>query len=121
MDKVTKRRVCELISGIIATDQELHPDELRFMLKTFAAFDVATGKDDEAICPTTTSFEAAKLMATLPPEVRDETLALLIESAVADGKVVPSERDYLLAVARAAGISKDDVDDRIAAALLASG
>jgi len=117
MDAVTRRRVCELIAGIIATDGELHPDELVFMIKAFAAFDIATGEDDEAVCPTTTSMEAAKLMGELPQEARAEALSLLVDSAVADGKVVPAERDYLLAVGRAAGISPDDIDDKIADAL----
>jgi uncharacterized tellurite resistance protein B-like protein len=118
MDAVTRRRVCELIAGIIATDGELHPDELLFMVQTFAAFEVATGEDDEAVCPTTTSMEAAKLMGELPEDARAEALSLLMDSAVADGKVVPAEREYLLAVGRAAGVSRDDIDDKIAEALM---
>ncbi len=119
MDDVTRRRVCELISGIVATDMELHPAELAFMLRTFQAFGVATGEDDEAICPTVTGFEAAKLMGELPADVRQEAIELLLKGAVVDGKVTPQERDWLLAVGRAAGLSRDDIDDRIAEALLA--
>lgn len=99
--------------GIIATDRELHPNELTFMLKTFKAFGVATGKDDEAITPTTRSFEAAKAMSELPEAVREETLELLLDSAVVDGKVVQAERVYLRAVGKAAGLSEAEVDDRI--------
>lgn len=112
--------MCELIAGIIATDKELHPAELDFMLRTFTTFGVANSGDDEAICPTVTGFEAAKLMSDLPPEVRGETIALLMQSAVVDGKVTPQEREWLLAVGRAAGLSRDEVDDQIAEALLSA-
>lgn len=117
MDELTRRRVCELIAGLIATDENLHPEELRFMLKTFKAFGVASGEEDEAICPTVGAQEAAKAMTALPPEVREETIGLLIESAVADGVIADEERAYLSAVARAAGIAHDDVQGRLDEAL----
>jgi len=119
MDDTTKRQVCELVAGIIATDKQLHPSELKFLLRTFEAFGIGTGKDDEAICPTIAPFEAAKAMGKLPPEVREEAMALLINTAVVDGKVVPEERTYLEAVAKAAQIDFDEVETRLAEALLA--
>jgi uncharacterized tellurite resistance protein B-like protein len=118
MDLTIRRRVCELVAGIIATDSELHPAELKFMLKTFEAFGIASGKDDEAVCPTVSSAEAAKAIRDLPEDVRRETVSLLIDSAVSDGKVTPAERDYLLAVARAAGLSDTAVDEALAERLL---
>ncbi|MBW2456867.1 MAG: hypothetical protein JRI68_20295, partial [Deltaproteobacteria bacterium] len=48
MDEITKRRVCELVAGIIATDKQLHPAELKFLLRTFDVFGIGTGLDDEA-------------------------------------------------------------------------
>ena len=120
MDEVTGRRVCELIAGIIATDDELHPSELTFMLKAFAKFGVARGEEDEAICPTVNAIEAQKAMAELPEEVRDEAMTLRGEPPAADGKVVPAERDFLLAVGRAAGLGRDAIDDRIANILVRS-
>src|SRR5690606_7721180 len=107
MDERTRRRVCELIAGIIATDDHLDSAELTYMLKIFHAFGIASGGRDEVVSPTTTAREAARAMAELPAEVREEALGLLIESAAADGEVVPAERAYLQAVARAAGV--DDV------------
>lgn len=114
-----RRRVCELVAGIIATDQELHPAELRFMLRTFERFGIATGADDEALCPAVSCAAAARAMAQLPEAMRRETMELLIESAVVDGKVVPAERTLLEAVANAAGLPLDDIDDRLTDALLA--
>ena len=110
MDAQTRRKVCELVAGIIATDKELHPAELKFLLKTFDTFGIAKGNEDEAVCPTVSRVEAAKAMADLPADVRRETMGLLVQSAVVDGKVVPAERDYLLAVARAAEVSEDELD-----------
>ncbi|MEM1031952.1 MAG: hypothetical protein AAF928_04485 [Myxococcota bacterium] len=117
MDETVGRRVCELIAGLIATDDYLHPDELAFMLRTFRAFGVATGERDEAVCPTVNAAEAAKAMASLPASVREETLDLLVASAVADGEVVEAERTYLAAVARVAGLAPDELERRLAAAL----
>ena len=114
MDESTGRRVCELVMGIIATDHELHPSELQFMLKTFKAFGVATGERDEAISPTTRAFEAAHAMSNLPENVREEAIELLLETAAVDGKIVPAERTFLHAVGRASGIDADQMDDRIA-------
>src|SRR5262245_13813556 len=118
MDQSTRRRVCELVAGIIASDKELHPAELKFMLKTFAAFGVATGKDDEAVCPTVTGIEASKAMRALPENVRSEAIDLLIESAVSDGKVTPAEREWLSAVARAADVAEAHLEERLAEKLL---
>ena len=119
MDERTRRRVCELIAGIIATDDNLHPAELSYLLKTFRAFGIATSNQDEVVSPTTTVTEAAKAMGELPEEVREETLSMLIESAVADGQVVPAERAYLRAVAEAAGIEDGLLEARIVEALAA--
>jgi uncharacterized tellurite resistance protein B-like protein len=118
MNERNRRRVCELVAGIIAADRELHPSELQFLLRTFKTFGIATGQDDEAVSPTTTTIEAAKAMSELSADVRDEAMDLLVDTAVCDGKVVPAERNFLFAVARAAGIAEDTVDERIAQKLM---
>ena len=118
MDSVTRRKVCELVAGIIATDQELHPSELTFMLKTFATFGVGSSDDDEAMTPMVSRAEAAKTMAELPEDIRKQTLELLIESAAIDGKVVPAEREFLRSVAEAADLPDDSIDESLAARLL---
>lgn len=117
MDERTRRRVCELIAGIIATDDHLDPAELTYMLKIFNTFGIASGGRDEVVSPTTTAREAARAMAELPAEVREEALGLLIESAAADGEVVPAERAYLQAVARAAGVDDARLEAQVAEAL----
>ncbi|MEM9691704.1 MAG: TerB family tellurite resistance protein [Myxococcota bacterium] len=117
MDAATRRRVCELIAGIISSDGHLDPSELVFMLRTFKAFGIATGQEDEAVSPAIAKHDAVASMRALPAEVREETLQLLIQSAAADGKVVPAERAYLSAVAEAAEVPEADLERRIDAAL----
>src|SRR5690606_8933259 len=119
MDERTRRRVCELVAGLIATDDHLDPSELQYMLKIFRAFGVASGGKDEVVSPATTAIEAAKAMGELPADVREEALGLLIESAVADGQVVAAERAYLQAVAQAAGVDDEILETLIAEALAA--
>src|SRR5262245_13770471 len=87
MDWNTRRHICELVAGIIASDRELHPAELKFMLKTFSAFGIASGNETEAVCPSVSTVEAMRAMRLLPQEVRHEAMDLLIASAVSDGKV----------------------------------
>jgi hypothetical protein len=121
MDIGTRRKVCELVTGIIATDRELHPSELKFMLKTFEAFGVARGGEDQAICPTVDSGEAARLMKELPLDLREEIVELLIQSAIIDGKIVPAEREFILTVGRAAGLKSEGIEERLAQTLLDDG
>ena len=119
MDWNTRRHICELVAGIIASDRELHPAEFKFMMKTFRAFGIATGEETEAVCPSVSTVEASRAMRLLPEEVRREAMDLLIASAVSDGKVTPAEREWLLAVARAAGVSEQMIEETLAERLLA--
>ena len=117
MNMETRRRVCELVFGLIATDDELHPSEFRFMVKVFASFGVSQTDEEEVIAPTVRAFEAAKAMRQLPEEVHDETIELLVAAAVADGKVVEAEREFLRGVAGAIDLSVEAIDARLAKAL----
>ncbi|MFP6686186.1 MAG: TerB family tellurite resistance protein [Polyangiaceae bacterium] len=117
MDVGTRRRVCELVVGLIATDDELHPSEFRFMVKVFASFGVSQTDEEEVIAPTVRAFEAAKAMRELPEEVHDEAIELLVAAAAADGKIVEAERVFLRAVAGAIDLSTEALDERLAKAL----
>ena len=119
MDWNTRRHICELVAGIIASDRELHPAELKFMLKTFNTFGIASGNETEAVCPSVSTVEAVRAMRLLPEEVRHEAMDLLIASAVSDGKVTPAERQWLIAVARAADVPETTIEEALAERLLA--
>ncbi len=117
MNMGTRRRVCELVLGLIATDDELHPSEFRFMVKVFASFGVSQTDEEEVIAPTVRAFEAANAMRELPEEVHDETIELLVAAAAADGKIDEAEREFLRAVAGAIDLSTEAIDERLDKAL----
>ena len=119
MDKQSARRICELVMGIIAVDGELHKKELTFMLKTFEAFGIPRPGSDQVINPTIAFEDAKSQMTALPEAARLAALTSLIEAAVADGKVVPEEQTYLNAVASAAAISEERLDEMVVEHLLA--
>jgi len=116
MDKDQARRVCQLIAGIVIADDDLDPAEEAFIDRLIARFGLSE-EDRDALFPIVDADEAAGAMKTLPAAVCTETLELLIQAAVADGKVVDVERDYLGAVAKALDVADEDLEKRIAAKL----
>ena len=69
------------------------------------------------IFPIVDRSEAAASVKALPAAVREEAFALLLEAAVADGKIVDEERHYLHTVGEAMGLASAAVDARLRAAL----
>lgn len=113
MDEESGRRVCELIAGVLCSDGKMSPDELTFLKRVMERCGIET---DTALMP---SYRADVLseLAQLPEKLRKEMLDLMIAAAVADGKVVPSERELIDLVAKEMGVDADDVNDRIRYAL----
>ncbi len=116
MDESQRRKICQLVAGIVVTDDELDPREEAFVERMLARFGLDPSERD-AIFPLVDGEEAARDLAKMPEDVRGEAFSLLVQAAAADDKVVPEEREYLLAVGRALGLSEDDVDLRIVDAL----
>ncbi len=116
MDDNTRRKVCQLIAGIVITDEDLDPQEEAFVERMLIKFGL-DASEREVIYPLVDGEEAAKTMRTLPPAIQREAFELLIGAAVADGKVVAEEREYLGAVALALGISEAEVERRLSEAL----
>jgi len=116
MDQSTRQKICQLVAGIVITDDVLDEKEEAFVDRMIASFGLSDSNRD-VIFPLVDSAEAAKEMAGLPKEAQDEAFGLLIQAACADGEIVPEERSYLSAVAAAIGIGEDDVDQRLKAQL----
>ncbi len=116
MDQEQARRVCQLIAGIVIADDDLDPAEEAFIDRLIARFGL-TDEDRDALFPIVAADEAAEAMKTLPKDVSAETLELLIQAALADGKVVDVEREFLGAVAKALDVPEADLEKRIAAKL----
>lgn len=116
MDDALRTKICRLLAGIVVADDDLDDKEDAFIDRMLAKFGLPSETRD-AIFPIIDRDEAATEMRSLPKDVQLEALALLVEAAIADGKVVPEERDYLRAVADAIGVGDADIDARIARAM----
>jgi hypothetical protein len=110
------RSVCRLVAGLVVSDDDFAPEEEAFIERMLTRFQVG---DREAIFPIIAQDEAAARMRELPPWVQEEALIALVDAAVADGKVAPEERGYLVAVGGAMGLDAAAVGRRIEAALAA--
>lgn len=114
MDAETSRRACEIISGLLFADGELHPSEERFFRALLARFGLPA--ETRASAALDEEGALAKLRA-LPEAARRETLGLLIEAAAADGTLHPAERVLIGAVADELGVSEEEVDRDLKRAL----
>ena len=115
-----RHTVCRLIAGLVVSDDELAPEEDAFIDRLLARFGVPAG-DRDTIFPILDRAEAALKIRDLPAPVQDEAMKLLIEAAVADGKIATEEREYLTAVGEALGIGEEVLEKRVADALIARG
>jgi uncharacterized tellurite resistance protein B-like protein len=112
MEAAMRKRVCQLVAGIIITDDILEPAEEAFLDRVLLRFGFAAeGRD--AIFPLVNNLEAAEATRELSPEVQEQAFALLKEAALADGTVAPEELEYLRAVGRAMGMSDDTLEARL--------
>ena len=118
MDGALAKKVCRLIAGIVVADDDLDDTEDAFLDRMLVRFGVDP-KERDMLFPIVDKEEAASEIATLPADIQHEATTLLIEAAVADGKVVPEERAYLHAVAEAIGIATASMEQKIEAALAA--
>lgn len=113
MDAELAKKVCQLVAGIVITDEDLDPREEAFVERMLVGFGLDSDQRD-VIFPLVDAEEAASAIAEMPREIQEEALRLLLEAAAADGKVVPEEREYLHAVARAMSVSDQEIERRLA-------
>lgn len=116
MDDEAKRKVARLVAGIVVIDDDLDPEEDTFMTKLLARFGISDQERAEVIFPIVDAEEAAAALSALSRDIRSEAIQLVVEAAAADGKIVPEERAYLDALAKAAGLGADELDALIRAA-----
>lgn len=116
MDKELSTKVCRLIAGIVVSDDDLDDAEDKFIDRMLVRFGIP-GEERDSIFPIVDATEAKAAMQELPAEVQQEAMTLLVEAAVADGKVVTEERAYLHAVGDAIGVSAGAMNQKIDDAL----
>jgi uncharacterized tellurite resistance protein B-like protein len=115
LDEELRHTLCRLIAGLVVSDDDLAPEEDAFIDRMLARFGI---KEREAIFPIVDRAEAAAKVRELPAKVQQEAFTWLVEAAIADGKVVDEERSYLRAVGEVIGLSTDETEKRIEAALV---
>jgi uncharacterized tellurite resistance protein B-like protein len=116
MDAELRTTVCRLVAGLVVSDDDLSPEEDAFIERVLGRFGI---EDRSVIFPIVDRSEATAAVHALPAAVREEALGLLVEAAVADGKVVDEERQYVRAVAGAMGVGAEAADARLEKALAA--
>ncbi len=121
MDAAQRTKICRLIEAVIAADGVIHPEEREFLRRVARRFEIpyelAEPGPVTAPGPVSDPGRAATLLRQLEPDVQARVMALLVESAVVDGEVVPAERALLLVAAAALDIDAAAVEERIGARL----
>jgi uncharacterized tellurite resistance protein B-like protein len=112
MDDEMRRKLCQLVAGIVITDEDLDPREEAFVERMLTSFGLDPDSR-EAIFPLVDAAEAAKAIVGLPSDVQQEALGLLIQAAAADGRVVSEELEYLRVVGNAMGVSAEEIERRV--------
>ncbi len=112
MDEETKRLVCRMVAGLVASDEDFDDREREFVDKVLKQFGIPESEWD-AIFPLVEPEEAASVMAGLDSTAQKEGFELLIEAAMADGKIVEEEVDYISIIGRAIGLSDAELEQRL--------
>lgn len=98
------------------TDDDLDDKEDAFIERMLASFGIESSARDE-IFPIVDKSEAADALKEMTSDMQQQAVALLIQAAAVDGKIVPEEQAYLDAVADAVGLSRDELGRRVKTAL----
>lgn len=111
MEIADRRKICQLVAGILVSDDDFAEEEAGFLHRIFTRFGLPS--EEAAGVKPIDAGAASNTLRELPPEVQAKVVALLVEAAVADGVIDPRERAYLLVAAAALGIEADVMERRI--------
>lgn len=117
MNVEERTKICKLIEAVIAADGVIAVEEQEFLRRVAQRFEIPY-----AVCevgpvvdagPVSDPGRASALLRQLAPAVQARVMALLVDSAVTDGEVHPTEHALLLVAAAALGIDASAVEERI--------
>jgi uncharacterized tellurite resistance protein B-like protein len=112
VDAADRLKICQLVAGVLCSDDDYAPVEKNFLARVYHRFGLPP-EQWEQVQPIPMAAAAAALRE-LPVEANTKIAALLVEAAIADGVVDPRERVYLLVAAAAMGIDPIVMEQRIA-------
>jgi tellurite resistance protein len=113
-----REKVVELIEQVIAADGIITDDEREFLRRVIERFGLSEEERADRVVQSDPG-RATRTLRTFSPDDQARVMALLVDAAVADGKVEPEERALLLASAAALGIEACALEERIARRLKA--
>lgn len=113
-------KVVALIEAVIEADGVVVEEEREFLRRVIARFGLSQSDRADRIVASDPGRATATLRA-LAPDVQARVMALLVDAAIVDGRVVPEERALLLASAAALGIEAQALEQRIAQRLKSNG
>jgi tellurite resistance protein len=120
IDDETKRLICRMVAGLVASDEDFTETERTFVEKVLANFGIPEEEWD-AIFPLVSPAEARNEISKLTGAARETAVNLLVQAAAADGKIVAEEREYLDAVADAMSIHSTVMEFRLNKAMASDG
>lgn len=112
MEDDTKRLICRMVAGLVASDEDFTDSERAFVEKVLGEFGLPPSEWD-AIFPLVEPDQAREAIAGLNGAAREMAINLLVQAAAADGKIVDEERQYLGAVADAMSIHPSVIEFRL--------
>lgn len=116
MDERMSRKLCQVIAGIVVSDDDLDPAEEAFIEHLMKKFGLPLEERD-ALFPIMDGEEAAKELVGLPRDAQMEAFGLLVQAAAADKKYAAEEREFLEKVAKVLSVEKDELERMVAAAI----
>lgn len=112
MDLATRRKICQLVAGVLVSDDHFADTEKRFLQRIYARFGLPP-EECADVQPIPVGAATAALRE-LPADAHAKVSALLVEAAIADGVIDPRERVYLLVAAAAMGLDAVEMEQRLA-------
>lgn len=113
MSPEEQAKVIDLVEAVIGADGVVTEEERAFLQRVKERFRLSTddsGGGNAASDPGRTT----QTLRALAPDTQVRVMALLVDAAVADGRVTPEERALLLASAATLGIDAAALEERIA-------
>jgi uncharacterized tellurite resistance protein B-like protein len=111
MDEADRRKICQLVTGVLFSDDDFTDEEAAFLQRVVRRFGFP---DDEwQRIEAIEAGAASQALRELPENVRTKVMALLIEATVADGVVDGRERAYLLVAGAALEIDPQVIEQRL--------